>query len=145
MSHERWTVVYVGRRFQPEANERSYLYYRVEDGKTTRTLHFKKELLPASPGAILEIDVQVDAEGVSAYANGRTYTGRRWGLTNPNVEVQWAAEDDAHASAANAARNAKQNKFEDALYPIRAAYQQLPGPQRAALLVRVVQYIVGQR
>lgn len=141
MTMQRWTLVYTGFSYNPHSNDKSHTYQRIIDGAALgKRLNFKKELLAASPGAILEVDIEEAEDGaVSVYGKGRTYTDQRW--LDEETVLQWTAMDRAATAQAQAASKSKVDQFEKNLAPLRVAYSHLPGPQRAILIAQVVQFI----
>lgn len=145
---ERWKLVYAGVRYEPRNADRFHLYYRVDEpgqmhAASGRALSFKKELLPAAPGAMLEVDVNVspDAKTISILGQGRAHLDHHWRAEEPDVVTGWAAEDRANRALALAARQAKFDDFEDTLRPIQHAYINMGPAQRAQLLAQVVRFI----
>lgn len=143
---ERWTVVYAGFRYWPQQNARFHLYYRIEPGQnhaaSGRELQFGKELLRSSPGAVLEVGVRISEGGeVSVLGSGRTYK-ERYSL-EPELVTMWAVEDRVNTALSQAARVAQRDEFVEALKPIRMAYVNMNGPQKAQLIAQVVRFISG--
>ncbi|MGH7745391.1 MAG: hypothetical protein ACREQ5_11455 [Candidatus Dormibacteria bacterium] len=140
---ERWTLVYTG--FELRGDSGYHVYRRYTEGDVLgRPLLWKKPLLRTSPGAVIEVDVELGKEGdISVYGTNRSYTERNWRDWEPETAATYEAMDSAATAAAQAASKSRIDGFKRNLDPLRNAYRRLGGPQRAILIAQIAKYIAS--
>ncbi len=100
--------------------------------------------LVGRPGTIYEFECRTDNDS-TIFGNTRRWVGF---LDNDPRVVQWQAKHDAFFAAQELDRQEKKGKntnlIQRQLAPLKVAYSQMVGHQRAAFLAQIIGYVTGR-
>ncbi len=138
-------LVFAGVR-QGANKKLSQIFYKLNNnGEREKDLRaYSKVKGLGRPGAIYDVECDAEDDG-TIYTNTLSYA-QQW--DNTEQVVEWQARHDATIAADRARRRhnreAKRNLIEERLRPLREAYQQCYGLERAALVAQIVGYVTGR-